>query len=147
MYTACKIISRQKSEHRLRQSHLPNAHPSSPDRYCKRIYQPGTPTAAAYLWLLRIYLRPTSKPGADLLRPALALIGRHSPRIDPVEALNLLPPLVTAQDARTFLMEALRAPIFDTRVRSAVGKARDEQLARKLVALETRRVKVTDSRT
>lgn len=119
----------------------------APARYCKRIYLPNTPTSSAYLWLLRIFLRPASKPGADLLQPALALLGRHGPRIDPVEALNLLPPLVAAADARTFLMEALRAPIFDTRVRAGIAKARDEQLARKLVSLQSRRVKVTDSRT
>jgi hypothetical protein len=82
----------------------------------------------------------------DLLQPALELIGRHSPRLDPVETLQLLPPLVTAQDVRTFLIEALRAPIFDTRVVREINKARNDQVARRLVLLQSKRVKVTDSR-
>lgn len=96
--------------------------------------------------LLRIYLRPTDKTSSDLLQPALDLIGRHSPRLDPVETLQLLPPLVTAQDVRTFLIEALRTPIFDTHVIREINKARNDQVARKLMLLETKRVKVTDSR-
>lgn len=86
------------------------------------------------------------KTSGDLLRPALDLISRHSPRIDPVETLQLLPPLVTAQDLRTFLMEALRAPLFDTSVVREVCKAREEQVSRKLMVLQGNRVKVTDSR-
>lgn len=115
-------------------------------RYCKSIYQPGTPTGNIFLTLLRIYLRPTSKTSSDLLHPALELISRHSPRLDPVETLQLLPPLVTAQDVRTFLFEALRAPTFDTHVVREINKARNDQIARKLMLLETKRVKVTDSR-
>lgn len=82
----------------------------------------------------------------DLLQPALGLISRHSPRLDSVEALQLLPPLVTAEDIRAFLIEALRAPILDTRVIRNISKARNDQLARKLMLLQTKRVKVTDSR-
>jgi hypothetical protein len=115
-------------------------------RYCKSIYVPGTPTSNIFLTLLRIYLRPTTKTSSDLLQPALDLIGRHSPRLDPVETLQLLPPLVTAQDVRTFLIEALRTPIFDAHVIREINKARNDQVARKLMLLETKRVKVTDSR-
>ncbi|KDQ57202.1 hypothetical protein JAAARDRAFT_58670 [Jaapia argillacea MUCL 33604] len=114
--------------------------------YCKRIYQPGTDTANIFLILLRIYLRPSARTSSNLLTPALELISRHSPRIDAVETLQLLPPLVTAEDVRTFLLEALRAPIFDTRVIRDVSKSRNEQIVRKLMRLETRRVRVTDSR-
>ena len=81
-----------------------------------------------------------------MLTPALDLISRHSPRLDEVETLQILPPMVTAQDVRAFLIEALRAPRFDTRVVKEVSKARDEQLARKLMYLQAKRVKVTDSR-
>lgn len=116
-------------------------------RYCKQIYQPKSPTSNVFLTLLRIYLRPTIKPTpTDLLAPALELISRHNPRLDPVETLNLLPPLVTAEDVRAFLIEALRAPIFDTRVVKHLSKARSDQVARRLMALQTRRVRVTDSR-
>ncbi|KAG5644651.1 hypothetical protein DXG03_008033 [Asterophora parasitica] len=116
------------------------------EEYCKRVYQPGTETSSVFLTLLRIYLRPTVTTTADLLSPALDLISRHNPRLDVVETLQLLPPLVTAQDARGFLIEALRSPVFDTRVTRHISKARNDQLSRRLMLLQTRRVKVTDSR-
>ncbi|KXN86467.1 Vam6/Vps39-like protein [Leucoagaricus sp. SymC.cos] len=121
------------------------------EEYCKRIYQPNAPTSSVFLTLLRIYLRPNTKQynqisASDLLQPALDLISRHNPRLDPVETLNLLPPLVTAQDVRAFLFEALRAPIFDTRVVRCLSKARNDIVARRLMVLQGRKVKVTDSR-
>ncbi|TFY80314.1 hypothetical protein EWM64_g3699 [Hericium alpestre] len=116
------------------------------EEYCKRIYQPGADTERIFLTLLRIYLRPTIKTSDDLLTPALELISRHSPRLDAEEALQLLPPLVTAQDVRAFLLEAMRAPIFDTKVVRDISKARNEQAARKLMYLQSNRVKVTDTR-
>ncbi|KZT07657.1 uncharacterized protein LAESUDRAFT_742773 [Laetiporus sulphureus 93-53] len=121
----------------------------SAEEYCKRVYRPDTETSNIFLTLLRIYLQPTQpskSPSTNLLQPALELISRHSPRLDPAETLNLLPPLVTAQDVEAFLCEALRAPIFDTRVIRGIAKARQDEVARKLMYLETRRVKVTDSR-
>ncbi|KIP04390.1 hypothetical protein PHLGIDRAFT_109638, partial [Phlebiopsis gigantea 11061_1 CR5-6] len=114
--------------------------------YCKRIYQPSTETKNIFLTLLRIYLRPTVKTSIDLLTPALDLISRHSPRLDEVETLQILPPLVPARDVRAFLIEALRAPIFDRKVVRDINKARDEQVARRLMYLQNKRVKVTDSR-
>ncbi|KAH7925859.1 hypothetical protein BV22DRAFT_1064252 [Leucogyrophana mollusca] len=116
------------------------------EEYCKRIYQSGSPTHGIFLTLLKLYLRPTVKLSQSLLQPALELIGRHSPRLDPVETLQLLPPLVTARDVRPFLQEALRAPIFGSHVSREIHKARNEQIAQKLMFLEARRVKVTDSR-
>ncbi|THH01628.1 hypothetical protein EW026_g1133 [Hermanssonia centrifuga] len=116
------------------------------EEYCKRVYQPNSPTQNVFLTLLRIYLRPTIKLSVDLLAPALDLISRHSPRLDEIETLRLLPPLVTAKDIRAFLVEALRAPVFDRKVVKEVEKAREEQVARKLMYLQSKRVKVTDSR-
>jgi hypothetical protein len=98
------------------------------------------------LTLLKLYLRPTDKTVLNLLQPALDLISRHSPRLDTIETLQLLPPLVTACDVRSFLQEALRAQIFDSHVIRDIHKARNEQVARKLMLLETERVRVTDSR-
>lgn len=115
-------------------------------RYCKSIYQPDTPTSSIFLTLLRIYLRPTSDKSVDFLQPALDLISRHGPRLDTVETLQLLPPLVTAQNVKQFLMDALREPIFDTRVVREINKARNVNVARKLMILESKRVRVTDSR-
>lgn len=122
-------------------------------RYCKRIYTPSSATSSIFLTLLRIYLRPSPSyqpPSHDkdstFLRPALDLISRHSRRIDAEEALQLLPPLVSAQDLRAFLIEALRAPVFDTMVVRDVAKARTEQVARRLMWLQSNRVKVTDTR-
>jgi hypothetical protein len=114
-------------------------------RYCKRVYSPGTETKNVFLTLLRIYLRPSSKTSSNLLSPALDLISRHSRRLDSVEVLQLLPPLVTSQDVRTFLLEALRAPIFDTRLIREINKARNDHLSHELMVLQSKKVKVTDS--
>ncbi|PIL35798.1 hypothetical protein GSI_02528 [Ganoderma sinense ZZ0214-1] len=118
------------------------------EEYCKRIYRANSPTANVFLTLLRIYLLPSpSAPlAANLLPPALELISRHSPRLDPVATLQLLPPLVTAEDVSAFLLEALREPLFDTRVVRNVHKAREEQVARRLIALQSNRVRITESR-
>ncbi|PCH42287.1 rab guanyl-nucleotide exchange factor [Wolfiporia cocos MD-104 SS10] len=120
------------------------------EEYCKRIYRPNSDTSNVFLTLLRIYLHPTNQSSktatSDLLRPALDLISRHSPRLDPNETLRLLPPLVTAQDVQAFLREALRAPILDTQIVREVAKTRRDEVSRRLMHLQTRRVKVTDSR-
>ncbi|KAE9401526.1 hypothetical protein BT96DRAFT_956547 [Gymnopus androsaceus JB14] len=116
------------------------------EEYCKQYHQAGTETDNVFLTLLRIYLRPTIKTNVDLLQPALELISRHSRRLDTTEALQLLPPLVTLNHVRTFLIEGLRIPIFDTNVAWQINKARNDQIARKLLTLHTKRVKVTDSR-
>lgn len=110
------------------------------------MFQPGSETQNIFLTLLRIYLRPLVKTADDLLRPALELIERHGPRLDPEETLQLLPPLVSARDVRIFLIGALRVPRFDARVVREVALARKDQVARKLMYLEANRVKITDSR-
>jgi Vam6/Vps39-like protein vacuolar protein sorting-associated protein 39 len=91
-------------------------------------------------------LRPLVKTTDDLMRPALDLIARHGPRLNPEETLQLLPPLVAARDVRIFLTGALRIPRFDIRVLRGVAEARRDQVARKLMYLEANRVKITDSR-
>ena len=116
------------------------------DRYCKRIHQPDTENRNIFFTLLRIYLRPLVRTTDDLLRPALELIARHGPRLNPEETLQLLPPLVAARDVRAFLTGALRVPHFDARVVRGVSLVRNEQVARKLMYLEGNRVKITDSR-
>lgn len=116
------------------------------EEYCQRVYQPGSETDPVFLTLLRMYLRPTVITTSDFLKPALELITRHNLRLDSVETLQLLPPLVTAQNVHRFLIEALRAPIFDTAVNRHISKARNDQVSRKLMILQSRRVKVTDSR-
>jgi len=116
------------------------------EEYCKSIYMLGSPTEHIFLSLLKIYLEPTQKQSEGLLKPALELISRQSPRLDTVETLRLLPPLVTAQDVKAFLVDAVRGPVFDTKVVREVNKARSQQVARKLMALENHRVKITDSR-
>ena len=116
------------------------------DRYCKSIYIPESPTQNIFLSLLKIYLEPTQKQQTSLLKPALELISRQSPRIDTVETLRLLPPLVTAQEVNAFLCDAVRKPVFDTHVVREVTKGRNDQVARKLMSLQSNRVKVTDSR-
>ena len=130
-------------------------------RYCNRVFDPSlAQTTSIFLTLLRIYLQPgvssTTKspttstvalpPPATLLHPALQLISRHSRRLDATETLKLLPPLVQARDVKEFLVESLRAPIFDTRVIREIAKTRRDDVAARLMVLEERRVKVVDSR-
>lgn len=117
------------------------------NRYCKNVYQPGSDTQDVFLTLLKIYLQPHPQaPAVDYLRPALALVSRHSPRLNAVETLQLLPPLVTTQELKSFLFEAVREPVFDTRVIREIRKSRSESVDRKLMTLQSRRVKVTDTR-
>lgn len=107
------------------------------------------------MMLLKLYLRPERPPAkgsattnaqTSYLRPALALISRHSPRLDSVETLQLLPPLVTASDVSEYLSEALRTRRIDVRVERELWKARDDQLARKLIDFESKRVKIDVAR-
>ena len=88
------------------------------------------------------HLDSTARPNA-----VLDLVGRHGPRLDPLAVLELVPPLVTAQDIRPFLIDALRAPLFDSHVVRHIHKARSEQVAKKLMSLQSRRVRITDTRT
>ena len=112
---------------------------------------PGSPTQDIFLSLLKIFLEPSSAAyqKSEQLRlhdAALDLIARQSPHLDTLETLRLLPPLVPVQDVRAFLRDAARAPIFDTRVVREVRKSRSEQVARKLMQLESHRVRITDTR-
>ncbi|KAI6108169.1 hypothetical protein F5141DRAFT_100478 [Pisolithus sp. B1] len=116
------------------------------EEYCKRAYHPHTETSTIFLTLLKLYLRPTTKDLPNLLPPALDLMRRQSHRLDPVETLELLPPLVSAKEVQKFLHQALRMPLYDKHVIREISKARSEQLAATLMILESRHVKVTDSR-
>ncbi|KAG9105705.1 Vacuolar morphogenesis protein 6 [Ceratobasidium sp. 392] len=116
------------------------------EEYCKRVYQTEPDPHGVFLTLLKIFLQPTSSSAPSLLRPALDLISRQSPRIDSIETLKLLPPLVTASDLRTFLTESMRAPKVDARIERELWLARSQQADRRVAALHTRRVRVTDSR-
>ncbi|KIJ07903.1 hypothetical protein PAXINDRAFT_164538 [Paxillus involutus ATCC 200175] len=116
------------------------------EEHCKRISSPSPPPSPIFLTLLKLYLRPTIPNPPNFLAPALSLIARHRTRLDPIETLQLLPPFVSAQDVKPFLAQALRAPVFDNAVVREVNKARHEGVERKLMVLESRRVKVTDSR-
>lgn len=136
-------------------------------RNCVRVYSPGTATESIFLSLLRTFLQPQTQhqklsvlpslslsPSSDttsakrevLLQPALDLIARHSPRLDAFATLDVLPPLITAQDVRQFLVEVLRIPTFDTMIQREIWKSRKQTVSEQLSLLESRRVKVTDSR-
>lgn len=146
MSTASMITPprRSKSLHRI---FLEEAQSVSFFSYCKRVYQAEPDPKGVFLILLRIYLRPSSVGGqATSLAQALDLISRHSPRLDSAEALQLLPPLVNASDVRNFLHEALKTPKVDTRIARELWKAREHQIDRKLMLLQSRRVKITDTR-
>ncbi|CAE6426422.1 unnamed protein product [Rhizoctonia solani] len=116
------------------------------EEYCKRVYHTEPDPHGVFLTLLKIFLQPAQPNTPLLLRPALDLISRQSPRIDPIATLELLPPLVTTSDVRTFLHTALRNPRVDTRIERELWLARSQQADRRVAALHSRRVRVTDSR-
>ncbi|KAG8213472.1 hypothetical protein J3R82DRAFT_12007 [Butyriboletus roseoflavus] len=116
------------------------------EEHCKRMSSPALTPSPLFLTLLKLYLRPTIPNPPNLLPPALSLIARHSGRLNPIETLQLLPPLVNAHDVRPFLVQSLRAPVFDNCVVREVSLARKEDTERQLMKLESRRIKVTDSR-
>ena len=66
--------------------------------------------------------------------------------MDPVEVLKLLPPLVPASDVRAFLLESLNVPRIETRVMREIWKAKEHDVDVKLISLQGKRARVTDSR-
>lgn len=118
-------------------------------RYCKRVYD-SDPTMQSTIFhlLLRLYLRP--RPGHPLLfEPALSLLATHAARIDPIEAFDLLPPLVSVSDIKVYLEKTLRRS--GERKREAmmvkgIEKASQEDAEWKVLQLEERRVKVSEGR-
>ncbi|CAG7849163.1 SubName: Full=Related to Vam6/Vps39-like protein involved in vacuolar morphogenesis {ECO:0000313/EMBL:CCA68795.1} [Serendipita indica DSM 11827] len=126
---------------------------SKAEEYCKMVHLANPDQRGIFMMLLKLYLRPENlrtsdptSPKIPYLRPALDLISRHSPRLDAVETLQLLPPLVTASDVSEYLCEALRTPRVHVRIEREIWKAHTEQVSRNLVAYESRRVKITDTR-
>ena len=119
------------------------------DSYCKLVYLKDPNPSGIFMMLLKLYLRPEDaahSSDTSYLQPALDLISRHSPRLDAVETLQLLPPLVTASRVQEYLCEALRSPRIHVRIERELWKARSDQVARKLMAYESKRVKITDWR-
>ncbi|GAA5922564.1 hypothetical protein JCM1841_006202 [Sporobolomyces salmonicolor] len=119
------------------------------EQYCKRVYDSDVsmrPTI--FHLLLRIYLRP--RPHHPLLfGPALALLSTHAARIDPIEAFDLLPPLVALGDIQVYLEKTLRRSgerKREAQMVAAVGRSWIDQKERELVDLEERRVKITEGR-
>jgi hypothetical protein len=116
------------------------------------------PEARVFLILLRIYLVPrdtasggsTAGPPPKLLvQPALALIGRHSTKLDPVEVIPLLPPLLTMADVGAFFKRTLIKAASERSqacVVAQVAKSRKETLDWKLLRLQDRRVRVAETR-
>ena len=95
---------------------------------------------------------PSSNCTCDQLSPThptcsllLSLIARQSARLDPIETLHLLPPLVNAHGVKQLLLQSLRAPVFDSCVVREVSLARKEDVERQLVKLESSRVNVKGS--
>ncbi|GAA5860999.1 hypothetical protein JCM5353_003083 [Sporobolomyces roseus] len=119
------------------------------EQYCKRVYDNDeSMRSTIFPLLLRLYLRP--RPSHPLLfGPALSLLSTHAARIDPLEAFDLLPPLVSLSDMQVYLKKTLRrsterrreAVMVKNVARSWVDQAEGE-----LVDLEERRVKISESR-
>jgi hypothetical protein len=83
------------------------------------------------------------------MEPALSLIATQSTKLDATEVLNLLPPLITLADVRSFLLRTVRdgyAKRNEGRVARHLVGGRKEDVERVLMGLQTKRVRVTDQR-
>lgn len=116
--------------------------------FCAKIYQSNPDPSGIFLLLLRLYLRPTPPDPVHLV-PALELIGKHGVRLDATAVLDLLPPLVTMEEVRTFFTRTLRdghAKRNDWRIVRSLASARKEEVERTLMGLQKKRVRITDQR-
>lgn len=103
---------------------------------------------SVFLLLLRMYLRPQSSDPV-LLEPALLLIAKYSTRLDAEQVISLLPPLVTMKDVQDFFVKSLRegyAMRNERRVVKELRGARKEELERKVMTSQEKRVRVTGQR-
>lgn len=128
-------------------------------RYCLRVHE-TEPESRVFLILLRIYLVPretttgglttaVASPPPVLVEPALALIGRHSTKLDPVEVIPLLPPLLSMAEVSAFFKRTLIKAASDHsqgRVVAQVANSRKETLDWKLLRLQDRRVRIAETR-
>jgi hypothetical protein len=118
-------------------------------RYCAHVFQSEPDPMGVFLLLLRIYLRPKTASAPVLLEPALALIAKHGIRLDALQGLDLIPPLVTMAQVQSFFVKTLRdghRRRNEARVVKDILKSRKEQVERALMGLQKNRVKITDSR-
>ena len=120
-------------------------------RYCSRIYSSSNPELqdrSIFLLLLKIYLLPQNNDKL-LLAPALSLLANHSTQLDPAAVLEILPPLVTMEEIRSFLIRTLRdgtRRMNDRKIIKSIVSSRKEEVERVLMGLEVKRVRVTDQR-
>ncbi|GAA5832662.1 hypothetical protein JCM11251_001402 [Rhodosporidiobolus azoricus] len=119
------------------------------EQYCMRVYNSDeSMRSTIFHILLRLYLRPRPKHPL-LFGPALSLLSTHAARIDPLEAFDLLPPLVAVSDIKVYLEKTLRKSGEKRREVSmvkGVAKAWTEEKEREVVKLEERRVKISEGR-
>lgn len=116
--------------------------------YCTRVYNQAPDPKGIFLTLLRIYLQPTDG-GKARIDQAISLIATHGTRIEALETMALLPPLVTMQDVQGFFLKTLRlqhAQRNESRVMTGLLKTRKEQVERTDMMLQQKRVRVTDTR-
>ena len=119
--------------------------------YCSRIYSSSNPDLqdkSIFLLLLKIYLLPQNKDKL-LLAPALSLLANHSTQLDPAAVLEILPPLVTMEEIRSFLIRTMRdgtRRINDRKIIKSIVSSRKEEVERILMGLEVKRVRITDQR-
>ena len=102
-----------------------------------------------FLTLLRIYLDPTATASVQL-EAALGLIERHAARIDLRSALDLLPASVSVAQIARFVNVNLRdltRKQNEARVIREIRTNRNWQVEETLCKLQSRRVKVGESRT
>lgn len=126
--------------------------PSNADgRYCTRVYTSENPELqdrSIFLLLLRIYLLPRDNEKL-LLAPALSLLANHSTQLDPTAVLEILPPLVTMEEIRSFLIRTLRdgtRRVNDRKIIKSIVSSRKEEVERILMGMEVRRVRISDQR-
>lgn len=118
------------------------------EKYCSKVYITDPDPNGIFLLLLRLYLRPAPSDPV-LLQPALGLIASQGTRLDAEQVLELLPPLVTMEDVRSFFVKTLRdgrKKRNEAQIVKGLLGARKEEVERVLMDLQGKKVRVTDQR-
>ncbi|CDZ96570.1 Vacuolar assembly/sorting proteins VPS39/VAM6/VPS3 [Phaffia rhodozyma] len=118
------------------------------EEYCVRTYL-SNPSSPVFLVLLRIYLIPRAPTDKPLIPPALSLIAKHSTKLEPLEVIEILPPMLTMKDVHSFFLRTLRdsnAQRNEKLVLREVMKCREEQIDWRLMKLQDNRVRISDTR-
>lgn len=78
------------------------------EEYCETIYERDIQQGRdAFLDLLKVYLKPADGEANQMIEPALGILRRHSEKVDPSSAMELLPVNIPISELLPFLQTVL----------------------------------------